>query len=80
MASTEVADYKFTVKEGAPSKSGADDAPVWLMCEPLSSELSIVGDGGYLGIRLRPGTAVTQARDIANYLRAHIVGISHTRF
>jgi hypothetical protein len=39
MAGTDSADYKFTVKEGSVSQSGADDAPVFLMCEPISKEL-----------------------------------------
>lgn len=80
MSSTEYADYKFTVKEGEPSKSGADDAPTWLMCEPMTRELSAVGNRGFLSLRLREGTTVAQAQEIARYLQQHVTGIGHTSF
>ena len=79
MANVDVAQYKFTVKEGQPSQSGADDAPAWLMCEPMASELSIVGDEGFLSFRLPDGTTVDQAQVIAHYLQRHIVGVQYTR-
>lgn len=80
MSSTEYADYKFTVKEGEPSKTGSDDAPTWLMREPMTRELSAVGDRGFLSLRLREGTTVAQAQEIARYLQKHVTGIGHTRF
>ena len=80
MSPTEIADYKFTVKEGEPSTSGADDAPTWLMCEPISRELSIVGNAAFLSIRLVDGTTVAQAQAIAAYLQQHVEGIGYTRF
>ena len=80
MSSTEYADYKFTVKEGEPSRSGADDAPTWLMCEPMTKELSAVGNRGFLSLRLREGTTVVEAQKIARYLAEHVTGIGHTRF
>lgn len=79
MASTETADYKFTVKEDLPPLDGGE-APMWLMCEPVTRELSIVGDQGFLSLRLSAGITVDQADEIARYLQARVVGISYTRF
>lgn len=77
MSQTEVTDYTFTVKEGHPPEEGGE-APVWLMCEPDTEELSIVGDNGFLGIRLKPGVNLDEARKIARFFRENVVGISHT--
>jgi len=79
MSTTEFADYAFTIKEGEASANGKDDAPVWLMCEPRSRELSIVGNSGYLGFRLMPGVKIEEAQKIVQYLREHIVGITYTK-
>lgn len=76
---TEYADYKFTVKEGQPSLIDADDAPTWLMCEPRTRELSIVGDRGFLSIHLRPDIRVDEAQAIARYLQERVTGIGYTR-
>ena len=78
-ATTDTADYKFTVKEGGPSRNGAHDAPTWLMCEPKTKELDIVGDHGFLSIRLRPDIRVAEAQEIARYLQDRVIGISYTR-
>jgi hypothetical protein len=80
MSSTETAAYTFTVKEGNPSASGKDDAPVWLKCEARTPELSIVDNKGFLGIDLKPGTRFDEAQEIARYLKEHVVGISFTKF
>lgn len=77
MSKTEIADYKFTVKEGEPSRTGADDAPVWLMCEPMTKELGILGRG-FLHLRLRHGTTYAEAQDVARYLQQHVTGIGYT--
>lgn len=79
MSSTEITEYVFTVKEGEASASGKDDAPVWLMCEPKTHELSIVGNKGFLGMRLKSGVRLDEAQEIARYLREHIVGVSYTK-
>lgn len=76
MSKTEITEYTFTVKEGAPAEAGAE-APVWLMCEPRSKELSIVA-GGFLSLRLAEGTTLAQAQKVAQYLRDHVTGIGHT--
>ncbi len=77
MTTTERADYKFAVKEGSPTKSGADDAPVFLACEPRTKQLSIVGKGT-LTLCLRPGTTVLKAQQIARYLQQHITHVAYT--
>ncbi len=78
MSTTEVADYTFTIKESQPSPEKEDDA-IWLMCEPKSKELSIVGEDGFLGLRLKPGARIGEAQEVARYLRDHVAGISFTK-
>jgi len=79
MSTTEIADYKFVVKEGQPSKSGADDAPLWLLCEPMTHELSIVGDNGFLGIKLKNVSNYQEAQQLAKILNEKVSHISYTR-
>lgn len=74
---TERSRFKFTIKEGSPSRSGADDAPVWLMAEPDEPGLSILEDG-VLGFDLPPGTKMDKAKEIAKFLNANIHGLSFT--
>ncbi len=76
MSNTQRADYKFTVKEGHPRDSGGE-APTSLMCEPMTQELSIVGDG-FLMLNLREGTSVDEAHAVADYLQHHVVSVSYT--
>jgi hypothetical protein len=79
MATTETANYRFIVKESSPSASGVDDAPVSLMLELSEGKgLSILQDG-LLVLRLRPGTKVADAQEIARYLEARVSGVSHTK-
>ncbi|HEX6707365.1 MAG TPA: hypothetical protein VF169_21585 [Albitalea sp.] len=78
MPHTDVANYKFTVKEGAPSASGRDDAPVWIACEPYESELGILGQGR-LSLDLAPGTTVDQAQEIARYLQRHVAAFRYSQ-
>lgn len=80
MASTENADYVFTIKEGDTPASGNGDATAWVMCEPRTRELSIVGDNGFLGINLKPGTTLQEATEIVRFLKNHVVGLSYTKF
>jgi hypothetical protein len=80
MATTEDAKYRFTVKEGQASASGKDDAPTSLMLELSDGKgLSILQDG-FLLLRLRPGTSVAEAQEIARYLQDRVTAVSHTRF
>ena len=78
MANTETASYVFTVKEGSPSLSGADDAPVWLMLEPSNGDLAIL-KGGFLSFRLPTGTKIERGQEIARYLNSNVAGVSFTR-
>lgn len=79
MAKTEFTEYTFTVKEGHPSEEGGE-APTSLMCEPLTKELSFLGNDGFISIRLKEGTSVQEAQEIAKYLKNCVSGISVTTF
>jgi len=79
VSKTNFADYKYTVKEGHPSEDGKDDAPIWLMCEPMENELEIVGDRGFLGIHLNKDVKMDEAREIARLLNSKVRGISYTK-
>lgn len=71
-AKTDYSDFTFTLKEFG-------DGTPWIMCEENQPGLPALKDG-YLGLRLREGTTFEQAKEIAEYLRDHIAGVSHTRF
>jgi len=53
MSNTQAAQYKLTVKE---SGTGVP----WLMFEPMTSNLEILGNG-FLGLRLETGTTYEKA-------------------
>jgi hypothetical protein len=72
---TERSRFVFTVKEGSPSRSGAD-APVWLMAEPDTPGLSVL-KGGHLGMELAPGTKIDKAQEIAKFLNTNIRAITY---
>ena len=67
----DIADYRFFVKEGQPGPDSADDAPPWLSCEADTSDLRIL-NGGDLSLRLRKGTTLDQAHEIARFLNKHV--------
>jgi hypothetical protein len=71
-AKTDYSAFTFTVKEFG-------DGTPWIMCEEYQPGLPVLKDG-YLGLRLREGTTIEQAQEIAEYLRDHVAGVSHTRF
>lgn len=75
---TQRAKVKFTVKEGAPSRSGASDAPVWLMAEPMDGEIAFL-ERGFLGVDLPPGISLAKAQEIARFLNSSIAGVSYTK-
>ena len=79
MSTTENADYKFLVKEGQPSMSGADDAPFSIFCEPIMRELSIVGNRGFLSIRLKKVSSFREAQQVADMLNEKVSHISYTK-
>ena len=77
MAKHESASYRFTVKEGNPSASGNDDAPLSLMLEPTNSELSFLRSG-ILSLHLSPGTTIEEAQALAKQLNRAIPSIGFT--
>ncbi len=79
MAKTEFTEYTFTVKEGHPSEAGGE-ATTSLMCEPLTTKLSFLGSDGFMLIRLKEGTSVQMAQEIAKYMKRCVSGISVTTF
>jgi hypothetical protein len=70
-AKTDYSKFTFTVKEDA-------NGTPWIMCEPYPPGLPALGDS-FLGLHLRPGITIEQASEIAEYLRDHVEGISHTQ-
>jgi hypothetical protein len=74
MAKQLLANYRFLVKELAQPEEG--EAPVGIVCEPLSSKPG-VADCGAISMRLKPGTTVEEAREIASYLQAKVRGLCH---
>jgi hypothetical protein len=67
----ERAEGVFTVKEGAPSVSGADDAPVRLVFEADSPGLPSLA-GRELIFDCEVGVTYDEARELANALRAKV--------
>jgi hypothetical protein len=68
MEMTERAEFTFVVKErpaGEPS----------IVAEPTSQ---MPGFRGLIGLDLKPGTTLEQAKEVAKYLRQHIRGLSLT--
>ncbi len=79
MAKTEFIEYTFTVKEGHPPEAGGE-ATTSLMCEPLTKEFSFLGSDDFMSIRLKEGTSVQVAQEIAKYMKRCVSGISVTTF
>ena len=79
MDTTEIADYKFVVKGGQPTKSGANGAPLSIVCTTIKRELSIVGDRGFLGIKLKNVSSYHETQQFADMLNEKVSHISYTR-
>jgi len=79
MTKTEYTEYTFTLKEGVPEESSGE-APTYLMCEPLTTELSVLGSNGFITIRLKSGTSLEEAKEIKSYFNRHVSGIAITTF
>jgi len=71
-ATTESADFAFTVKEGATGHPS-------ILLEPRSGGLSAIGDG-FLTLVFREGLTLEHAEEIARELNKSIAHVSHTRF
>lgn len=78
MANTQFANYRFTVKEGEPSATGRNDAPISLMLEPMKGELSILS-AGFLSLHIAPGTTMDEAQDLSRRLNGKISSVSFTK-
>ena len=70
---THSARYRFTVKES----SGASGGTPYIMCEPYSAKLEVLG-GGFLSFDLREGITYAGAQGIAEFLKENIIGLSYT--
>lgn len=73
----EIADYTYTVRESGAAPNADPSAPIWIVCEPRTRELSIVGTG-FLSLRLKAGTSLTTAQEIVKELQSHVDGIGYT--
>lgn len=76
MSSPNSAIYDYIVRELAPTDHGADEAPITIDCEPLST-LDGSTPGGKISMRLMAGTTPEEARAIASTLKARVKGLCH---
>ena len=60
----------------------ASGGETWIMTDPYHPEdrLKVLGESGFLGFDLKPGTTYEQAQQIAKYLNDHLDSISCTLF
>lgn len=76
MSPSNSAIYDYIVRELAPTEHEPDEAPITIVCEPLS-----VQDGSTarskISMRLKAGTTPEEARAIANTLQARVKGLCH---
>lgn len=71
-ASTDTADYAFTVKEDGRGEP-------FIACEPRDGTLSILGKDAFLSLGVNT-TSIEKTREIAKYLNDNISGLSVTKF
>ena len=68
--------YGYIVRELAPTEHEPDEAPITIVCEPLSTP-----DGSRarntISMRLVAGTTADEARAIASTLQARVKGLCH---
>jgi hypothetical protein len=68
--------YDYIVRELTPTEHEPDEAPITIVCEPLS-----VGEGassrGAISMRLMAGTTPEEARAIASTLQTRVKGLCH---
>lgn len=77
MSNTKSTRCVFTVKEGQPSRDGANDAPAWLMLE-LDDDIG-TATNGYLSLRLKPGATVADAERLARVLKQEVAALAFTK-
>jgi hypothetical protein len=71
-ARTERGGFRFRVKELA-------DGTPWIMAEPLRNEVLFLKNA-FVGFDLTPGTTLSQAERIAEFMNEHIDTMSMTVF
>lgn len=74
MSKSSSAIYDYIVRELAPTEHAPDEAPIAIVCEPLSvpGETSVRGK---MSMRLKTGTTPEEARAIASTLQAKVKGL-----
>ncbi len=68
--------YDYIVRELAPTEHEPDEAPIAIVCEPLSVAGG-TGPRGKISMRLKAGTTPEEARVIASTLQARVKGLCH---
>jgi len=66
--------YAYIVRELAPTDHEPDEAPINIVCEPLSVPGGAVAQGT-ITMRLKAGTTPEEARAIASTLQAKVKGL-----
>lgn len=69
-ATTERAEYQFTVKEYG-------DGTPWIALEPSHQALESLG-GSLLGLELEEGSTLQKAEEVARFLNQNIVSVTRT--
>jgi len=68
--------YDYIARELAPTEHEPDEAPITIVCEPLT----MAGGSsarGKMSMRLKAGTTPEEAQAIASTLRAKVKGLCH---
>ena len=76
MSQPNTAIYDYIVRELAPAEHEPDEAPITIVCEPLST-LDGSPARGRIALRLMAGTTPEEARGIASLLQARVKGLCH---
>jgi len=76
MSNSSSAIYDYIVRELAPNEHDPDEAPITIVCEPLSM-LDGAPARGSISMRLMAGTTPDEARAIASTLQARVKGLCH---
>jgi len=68
--------YDYIVRELAPTEHEPDEAPITIVCEPLSVP-GRKGTRSTISMRLKAGTTPEEARAIADTLQARVKRLCH---
>lgn len=68
--------YDYIVRELAPTEHEPDEAPLTIVCEPVTGSGG-ASARGTLSLRLKAGTTPEEARAIASTLQARVKGFCH---